>query len=233
MNLSQNQLNKPSNVVGIFSKEYQASLQPKRIIRLSAELDNWQMLYHNNHEDRMYTLPILCWALLEDGHICGMVPWLTHLESCEEIKLSSGGEWMGYYQPETQIHLETPPKHKLAELNTFNDAPNFCDSDIVVQEIPDLTGTHAIFAGDASDEICLVEVFSWQLMEDGHVRGMIIDCDLVDHTPVLPGDNSLTSAQSDNAFIYYFHNGIASKIKSQDPEALAAIAILTDQLNLD
>ena len=48
------------------------------------------------------------------------------------------------------------------------------------------------------------------------------------NTPVLPGDDCLYAADKNNDFRYFFQHHIANKLKSQDPEALAAISLLEE-----
>ena len=74
----------------------------------------------------------------------------------------------------------------------------------------------------------LIEVTSWRLLANGDLQGMLVDESKVKTTPVLLGDPSLYSAQSDPNFKYFFQHRIANKIKEQDPEALAAISLLMD-----
>jgi hypothetical protein len=47
-------------------------------------------------------------------------------------------------------------------------------------------------------------------------------------TPVLPGDDCLYAADKNGDFCYFFQHHIANKLKSQDPDALAAISVLKE-----
>jgi hypothetical protein len=76
----------------------------------------------------------------------------------------------------------------------------------------------------------LVEVVSWRLLHDGSIYGMLADHSKVVSTPVLPGDDCLYAAQTNGNFRYFFQHQIANKIKAQDPEALAAISLLVDDV---
>jgi hypothetical protein len=76
------------------------------------------------------------------------------------------------------------------------------------------------------ENLTLAEVVSWRLYANGDIHGMLIDHDSVVTTPVLPGDLCLYPAQEARDFRYFFQHHIANKIKSEDPEALAAIAAL-------
>ena len=57
---------------------------------------------------------------------------------------------------------------------------------------------------------------------------MLIDEEKMVATPVLPGDDCLYPAEQNPDFRYFFQHNIANKIKSQDPEALAAILLLQE-----
>jgi hypothetical protein len=74
----------------------------------------------------------------------------------------------------------------------------------------------------------LKEVVSWQLLSNGEINAMIINEEKVESTPVLPGDKCLYPAESCDSFRYFFQHNIANKIKSQDPDAMAAISMLDD-----
>jgi hypothetical protein len=99
----------------------------------------------------------------------------------------------------------------------------------VVQEIPDTLGTHAVLTGPDNKSLVLQEVVSWRLHNDGTIAAMLIDDQKVESTPVLPGDDCLYPAQFDSQFRYFFQHHIANKIKSRDPEALAAISLLVEE----
>jgi hypothetical protein len=57
---------------------------------------------------------------------------------------------------------------------------------------------------------------------------MLINEALVSKTPVLPGDDCLHPGEANEKFRYYFQHHIANQIKSEDPEALAALTALLD-----
>jgi hypothetical protein len=71
-------------------------------------------------------------------------------------------------------------------------------------------------------------VVSWRLLQDGTVSGMLIDDSKIHNTPVLPGDECLFEADKSEDFRYFFQHHIANKLKSKDPEALAAISLLVE-----
>ena len=94
--------------------------------------------------------------------------------------------------------------------------------------MPDSIGTHAVLSADGFHSITLKEVISWRLLNDGTMEAMLIDEDKIHSTPVLPGDSCLYAADSSGDFRYFFQHHIANKLKSQDPEALAAISLLEE-----
>ena len=221
---------RPDNVVDLFSGKPLAALRGEQVIRLSPEFDGLNMLYSNRHTDpnKLYSMKILCWGLQADGEIVGMVPWLNGLIPCSDLDDAATGLWEGYYDPATDQVFYSAPPHKAAELEhaatyfgACTDNPNR-----VVQEIPDTIGTHAMLTGQDEDTLVLTEVLSWRLFNDGKIEAMLIDEQTVESTPVLPGDACLYAASGDPRFRYFFQHHIANQIKSEDPVALAAIAML-------
>ncbi len=93
----------------------------------------------------------------------------------------------------------------------------------IVQEIPDLIGTHALLVNDESHTLTLTPVVSWVLDEDGELHGMLVDEDAVEKTPVVPGDDCLYVASSSENFRCYFQRDIAEQIRVRNPETMAAI----------
>ena len=219
------------NVVDFFSGKPLSSLNDYQPIRLSPELDGLEMLYSNESSgDKLFSLKILCWALCANGEVVGMVPWLDDIIPCAEIRDPLNGKWEGYYDPGIDEIFFEAPIHKVVELETAAEYYEYiCEQpDDIVQEIPDIIGTHAVLADTDFKSLILQEVISWRLHGDGSICGMIVDADKVESTPVLPGDKCLQSAQLDIRFKYFFQHHIANKIKSEDPEALAAISALVE-----
>ncbi|GAA5525981.1 hypothetical protein Maes01_02560 [Microbulbifer aestuariivivens] len=218
-----------SNVVDLFTGKPIETSASRRFIRLSPELDGLEMLYSNSSSGAdLYSLKILCWGLRANGEIVGLVPWLNSIVPCCEIKDPLDGRFEGYYDPGIEEIFREPPIHKIVELETaaeyFEYESNKADE--VLQEIPDTIGTHAVFMDADRENLTLTEVVSWRLYASGEIHGMLIDHDHVETTPVLPGDLCLYPAQESGEFRYFFQHHIANKIKSEDPEALAAIAAL-------
>jgi len=231
MNTSKSDRDK-DNVIDIFSGKSYSSLRDSRFVRLSPELDGLEMLYSNETSgDKLYSLKVLCWALRANGEVVGLVPWLEDIVACPDIEDPLNGMWEGYYDPGIDELFFEPPIHKVVELETAAEYYDcICEqpSDII-QEIPDTIGTHVVFANKGFTSLVLQEVVSWRLLHDGTVSGMIADEKKVESTPVLPGDDCLYAAQQNGQFRYFFQHHIANKIKSEDPEALAAISMLVEE----
>lgn len=220
------------NVIDLFTGCPYSQRDSVRFIRLSPELDGLEMLYSNESSgDKLFSLKILCWALRENGDVVGLVPWLNSVVACPEIADPLNGNFEGYYDPGIDEIFFEPPIHKVVEIET---AAEYYDSqsdnpEDTVQEIPDIIGTHAVMTDVDLKTLTLQEVVSWRLLFDGSIQGLIVDESKVKSTPVLPGDDCLYSAQEHKHFRYFFQHHIANKIKSEDPEAMAAISILVDE----
>lgn len=222
---------KSAQVVDLFSGKTISRGYDKRIIRLSPEYDGLGMLYGNDsNPGKLFSMKVMGWGLQANGEVVGLVPWLDTIAPCPDLKDPLNGHWEGYYNITTGHVFYDPPNHKKLELQA---ALKYYDKDEqkphqVVQEIPDTIGTHAILADPENKKFIMMEVFSWRLMDDGTMQGMLIDRNKVQETPVLLGDNSLYAAQQDPNFKYFFQYRIANKIKQEDPEAMEAIALLMD-----
>ena len=220
-----------TNVYDLFTGKRVDAASDTRLIRLSPEYDGLCMLYTNSQSrfSKLYAMKILCWGLQADGQITGLVPWMDKLAPCQDLQDPFQGQWEGYYDPVSEQVFYEPPLHKALELE------NACQYFIIddklpehhcIQEIPDTIGTHAMLENGDGDSLLLTEVLSWRLLQNGHVQAMLIDDEKVTRTPVLPGDESLYPVDREPRFRYYFQHHIANQIKAQDPEALAAIALL-------
>ncbi len=233
---NQNPNNIDQNVYDIFTGRL-LNEKTNRIIRIAPELDGLEMLYSNDTSaNKLYSLRIVCWALQEDGEVFGMVPWLNEIVPATDINDPLNGRWEGYRDPRCDDIFYIPPEHKILELESavgYYNTPQATDKDknenLFLQEIPDVIGTHAVLTENGFRTFSLIEVLSWRLLGDGTVQGMLVDDTKVSQTPVLPGDQCLFSAQKHPHFRYFFQHRIANKIKEQDPEALAAIAMLIEQ----
>ena len=220
------------NVVDLFSRQPIHALKQQRIIRLAPEYDGISMLYSNNHtnNNKLYTLKVLCWGLKANGEVVGLVPWLNKVYECESLNDPVHGQWEGYYDVEKECIFSNPPRHKVMELeeafNYFQQPEG--NEEALIQEIPDTIGTHAMLNAEDKNSLILTEVISWQLLANGSIQGMLIDEDQVTETPVLAGDPCLYPVTANPNFRFFFQHHIANQIKSEDPDALAAIALLFD-----
>ena len=221
---------RPNNVLP-FTPRRRAASPP--ILRLSPEYDGMELLYANDqHPDTLFSVKILAWARLENGETLAMVPWLRKLASAHELADPLNGRWEGYRLPESDYLFCEAPPHKVQELDaavSFFGKPTFDNpARGLVQEIPDTIGTHAVLSDVKFQTMTLKEVVSWRLLQDGTVSGMLIDDSKLHTTPVLPGDDCLFEADKSEDFRYFFQHHIANKLKSKDPEALAAISLLVE-----
>lgn len=222
---------KLKNVIDIHTKKAWTEASNQRFIRLSPEMDGLEMLYTNElHPDKLFSVKILCWGLRANGDIVGLAPWLDRIQSCPDIDDPLHGTWQGYFDPGIEEVFFDAPEHKVLELDGAAEYYQYdCKSeDDVVQEIPDVIGTHAVLSDDGFSSITLSEVVSWELRHSGEIFAMLIDEKKVTSTPVLPGDECLYPACRNASFQYFFQHNIANKLKKKDPEAIAAIALLID-----
>ena len=226
-----------SNVVDIFSKQETQNLLEQQFVRLSPEYDGLCILYSNKHcsDEKLYTMKILCWGIRANGEVVGIVAWMNKAIPCTELKDADHGFFEGYYDTASEDIFFSPPAHKIVELETasgYNDSSTADqpttekDSALYSQEIPDSIGTHAMIYSAEDNLMVLTEVLSWRLLANGEMEAMLINEDLVDVTPVLPGDPCLYPATSNKDFRYFFQHHIANLIKSNDPETLDAISVL-------
>ena len=85
-----------------------------------------------------------------------------------------------------------------------------------------------MLSSDGFHSITLKEIISWRLLSDGSMEAMLVDENKVVSTPILPGDDCLYAEDKSEDFRYFFQHHIANKIKSQDPDALAAMSLLEE-----
>jgi len=219
------------NVIDIFTRKPISELSDNKIIRIAPELDGLEMLYSNaQNPDKLFSVRVLAWGLRTNGEVIGLVPWLDELIACDEINDPLNGQWQGYFDQGVEELFFTAPLHKVVELETAADYYDYqCESEQdVIQEVPDTIGTHAVLSDDGFSSITLKEVVSWRLLNNGTIEAMIANEAEMVSTPVLPGDDCLYAADKNKDFHYFFQHHIANKLKSNDPEALAAISLLKD-----
>lgn len=201
----------------------------RRISRLSPEVDGISMLYSNrNSSDKFYSMKLICWALREDGSIDGVVPWFDGVRCCDSLYDAEIGQWEGYIAPGNDHVFFGPPAHKILELESaaqfFSKQPP-SDSG-TLQEFTDSIGTHALLIDSDCEALTLSEVVSWRLNAEGRIQAMLSNPDDVVATPILPGADCLYPADTDPYFRYFFPHKLANQIKAEEPEAMAAIAVL-------
>ncbi|MGB1867924.1 MAG: hypothetical protein ACPH64_03560 [Porticoccaceae bacterium] len=219
------------NVIDIFTRKPLSELSNNKLIRIAPELDGLEMLYSNSENpEKLFSVKVLAWGLRLSGEVVGLVPWLDELVACDEINDPLNGQWQGYYDQGVDELFFAAPLHKVVELETAADYYEYqCENGReIIQEVPDTIGTHAVLSADGFHSITLKEVISWRLLHDGSVEATLIDEEKMVSTPVLPGDDCLYAADKTDDFRYFFQHHIANKLKSQDPEALAAISLLEE-----
>lgn len=201
-----------------------------RLIRLAPEIDGLETLYTNDMNPGVcFNLNIIAWGMRKNGDVVGLVPWLDKVIPCPDFTDVLNGHWAGYYNPLTKEMFHEPPMHKIIELKTAHDyfQKRSPQHEGVVQELPETLGTHALLTDDDFKSIYLHEIISWRLLMDGKVEGMISDYDIAEDFPILMGDESLYAAETHPDFKYYFHLALVTKLKQNDPEALNALALLS------
>jgi hypothetical protein len=201
----------------------------RRLIRLAPELDGLEMVYRlSSSEDTLYGMPLLAWGLREDGEVVGMVPWMEALTACHHLGDADHGSFVGYRDPETEELFETAPDHKVFELEHAAAYFDYEDTDetTLIQQLPETQGTHALCMGESDDPWQLKQVFGWRLYNNGRVEALLADETLVESTPILPNDPCLYPGHSRHRVVYFFQRQIANRIRREDPETLAALAMM-------
>ncbi|MDD7805021.1 MAG: hypothetical protein PUP46_05570 [Endozoicomonas sp. (ex Botrylloides leachii)] len=221
-----------TNVIDLFSRKPVNQSAKNQIIRLTPELDGMEMLYSNDsNSGKLYSMKVLCWALMSNGQVDALIPWLNKVVPAKELSDPLNGHWEGYYDSVHDQAFFEPPAHKVNELSEAaayytNSSAN---KDLIIQEITDTIGTHAVLTEDHFQTIVLVHITSWRLYNDGRIHAMIADEGKIDTTPVLIGDPCLIAAQEQKNFRYFFHHIIANKIKKGDPDAISAFTNLIEK----
>ncbi len=211
-------------------QDYRNRKQP-RLLRIAPELDGLEMLYSNDSaRERSFSVRILFWGLREDGCTVGLIPWLRSMLECPSLHDPLNGHFVGYHDPGIDRIFHEAPAHKVAELRAAADYFRYeaQPPSAIIQELPDVLGTHAALTHDGFRSFLLCEVVSWRLLADGQLQGMLIDQSRLRSTPVLPGDACLYPAESNPDFRYFFQHRVANKIKQRDPDTLAAIYTLIE-----
>lgn len=221
---------KPGNVYDIFTGRHMSGIHPRQVVRIAPENDGFEILYSNpTQPDKLFTMKIVCWALRRDGQVVAMIPWVNRVIACADLDDPRKAHFEGYYDPKREVVFTEPPPYKVHELQeaaAFFGPPDSDHPKQLLQELPDVTGTHAMLSNAALTRLTLAEILSWRLLNDGSIHAMLVNEKKVRATPVLVGDECLYTADSSRRFRYFFQHHIANQIKDEDPEALAAIALL-------
>lgn len=225
-------------VIDLFTGQVLGSDVDERLVRMSPEYDGTSMLYCNDvNPGKMFKLHIIGWGLQYNGKVVGLVPWLNCICSCPTLIDPLNGHWEGYFDAANGDIFYEAPSYKVTELQAAHDyhCHNLAyqeaihnDPRVVIQEIPDQIGTHAVITDPIHKALHIRAVFSWQLHGDGHIEGMLVNPANVQQTPVLAGDDALYSANACPGFRYFFQYDIANKIKTKDPDAIKAISTLIE-----
>ncbi len=201
----------------------------KRLIRLAPELDGLEMVYQlPDDAESYYGMPLLAWGLREDGDVVGLVPWMERLTPCQALDDPEHGHFVGYRDPETEELFDLPPEHKVLELEQAAAYFDYeeTESPTLIQQLPETQGTHALCMDGGDAPWQLKQVFGWRLYSDGAVEALLADEQLVESTPILPGDACLYPGHSRHQVVYFFQRQIANRIRREDPATLEALALM-------
>ena len=216
-----------------------------QIVRITSELDGMEALYSSDlSSEHLFTIKILFWALLENGEVCAVIPWLKEVTTTEDLQHKQG-RWQGYFDATKDRIFFKAPDHKVKELELghmfFQEKhPNKEELDALTtpenvtqlkesinQELPDHLGTHAAFKHKDKKGFYLKPVISWKLSHNGDLEAMVPIEDNLSIIP-LPGSSDLIAASEIPEFRYYFQHGIATRIKHHDPDAMTTVSLLID-----
>lgn len=219
---------RPAQVIDLETMR-QRQLARRRLVRLSPELDGLEMVYQPSSEsDTHYCMPVLAWGLREDGDVVGLVAWMETLTPCHQLDDPDHGKFIGYRDPETEELLDCPPEHKVQELQhsaAYFDYEEMQET-ALIQQIPENHGTHALCMDTNQNPLQLKQVFGWHLYNDGRIEALLADEDLIETTPVLPGDACLYPGHSRHAVVYLFQRDIANSIRNEDAGTMEALAMM-------
>jgi hypothetical protein len=150
------------------------------------------------------------------------------LTACHHLGDEDHGSFVGYRDPETEELFETAPDHKVFELEHAAAYFDYEDTDetTLIQQLPETQGTHALCMGESDAPWQLKQVFGWRLYNNGRVEALLADETLVESTPILPNDPCLYPGHSRHRVVYFFQRQIANRIRREDPETLAALAMM-------
>lgn len=201
----------------------------RRLVRLAPELDGLEMVYRlDASPDTLYGMPLLAWGLREDGEAVGLVAWMESLTPCQRLDDDEHGRFIGYRDPETEELFDSAPEHKVMELEHAASYFDYEETEQVtlIQQLPELQGTHALCMDDGDAPWQLKQVFGWRLYSDGTVEALLADERHVEQTPIMLGDACLYPVHSRHRRVYFFQRQIANRIRQEDPATLEALALM-------
>ncbi|MDT0500398.1 MULTISPECIES: hypothetical protein [unclassified Halomonas] len=201
----------------------------RRLVRLAPELDGLEMVYRlDASPDTLYGMPLLAWGLREDGEVVGLVAWMESLTPCQRLDDDEHGRFIGYRDPETEELFDSAPEHKVMELEHAASYFDYEETEQVtlIQQLPELQGTHALCMDDGEAPWQLKQVFGWRLYSDGTVEALLADECHVEQTPIVLGDACLYPVHSRHRRVYFFQRQIANRIRQEDPATLEALALM-------
>ncbi|HEY9035353.1 MAG TPA: hypothetical protein VIM96_01430 [Pseudomonadales bacterium] len=188
-------------------------------LRLAPELDTFQILYRNSrHHNKLYALDIIGWALMSDGSVDALVPWMNRLHFARRIDDPLCGHWEGYYLPGAELILEEPPSFKVQELESAAAYFGLTETDghICPQALPDTSGTWALLYDADRHKLKLEPVARWLLDEHGILLGeLYADDNQPDAILALPGNPE---------FRYFLHESVVQQLMDGGDEAFNALA---------
>jgi hypothetical protein len=134
--------------------KYSNLAEQQKILCIPPQHQGLSLLYahHPLSRDKLYAIKVLCWAGFANGEEVALLPWLTGVSRSTELRDPDSGQAQSYYDPVSERRFSDIPHHNVAALDTLcrNLAPQ---SKAVIQEIPDLIGSHAALA-DPKDTSC-------------------------------------------------------------------------------
>ncbi|GAB2785039.1 hypothetical protein GCM10027040_08960 [Halomonas shantousis] len=219
---------RPAQVIDLDEMRHRLKAR-RRLIRLAPELDGLEMIYHlASNPDTLYGMPLLAWGLREGGDVVGLVPWMEELTPCHELDDPEHGHFVGYRDPETEEIFQSPPDHKVFELEHAAAYFDYEETSqpTLIQQLPDTLGTHALCMDESDEPWQLKQVFGWRLYSNGEIEALLVDESKIEHTPVLAGDACLYSGHSRHNVVYFFQRTVANLIKQEDPDTLEALALM-------
>ncbi|RMA78711.1 hypothetical protein [Umboniibacter marinipuniceus] len=217
MNPSYNPDKPDPNVTGIFSRQAINEEPAQRIRCVSPEFTGIKMIYQCDEDTRYYALPILCWSMLEDGRVTGLVAWQDSVCPCDQVTLAYGGRWVGYQDCHSNALQLEAPESKRVELLAMAQQPTKTHQRL----FPEIIGTHALILADNDGGYDLRPIVGWRLI-DGAVIGLF-HANYEQRSKPLAEQQTFSANQPEARFLYYFHYAIAKRVHAKEPGAMASM----------